>query len=275
MAWPGQNAKYLARVDQLHQFYAVIRIACNDDNHARCTTFQAIDDVLGLIILAVVVGIVATGTVDLFSIGYIVLVSSFFLGTAVLFGDRFVRLTLPLVRVLDRHHCKVLFPLSLCFLFAWLANQVELATIVGAFVAGLILNESHFIKDSHQKMTIEEMIRPLETIFAPIFFVFMGMQVNLASFLNPEALGLAGAFIVVALLSKLVAGLPAGPGIDRLSVGIGMIPRGEVGLIFASVGKGLGVISDSLFFRNCPNGDCDHIKLACPELVEGPIWYTP
>lgn len=206
-----------------------------------------IDDVLGLIILAIVVGIVAAGTVHLLEVGRIVLLASLFMGAVILFGERFVRLSLPLVSALDRHNSKVLFPLGLCFLMAWLANQIELATIVGAFAAGLILNEEHFAKHSDDKLTMEEILGPGQAIFAPIFFVLMGMQVNLESFLNPAAIWLALAFSVVGILGKVVAGLPAGSGLDRLSIGIGMVPRGEVGLIMASVGKGLGVMSDAVF----------------------------
>jgi Kef-type K+ transport system membrane component KefB len=75
----------------------------------------------------------------------------------------------------------------------------------------------------------------------------MGMQVNLGTFLQRETLWLSVAFIVVAMLGKIVAGIPAGKGTDRTTVGIGMLPRGEVGLIFASIGKGLGVVTDSIF----------------------------
>lgn len=205
-----------------------------------------IDDVLGLMILAIVVGIVATGEVHVLDIGKIVLLSSLFLGLVMLFGDRLVRMMLPLMSALDRN-CKLLFPLGLCFLLSWLANQIELATIVGAFAAGLILNEKDFSKYSTDGRTIEELMKPIESIFAPIFFVLMGMQVNLATFLSTESLALGLAFIVVAIVGKVVSGFFAGSELDKLSVGIGMIPRGEVGLIFASVGKGLGVIPDSVF----------------------------
>ncbi len=206
-----------------------------------------IDDVLGLIILAVVVGIVASGTVQLLEVGRIILLASLFMGVVILFGERFVRLCIPVFSAVDKHHTKVLFPLGLCFFMAWLANQIELATIVGAFAAGLILNEEHFDKYSDEKLTMEEALKPGEAIFAPIFFVLMGMQVNLESFLNPAAIWLAVAFTVAGFIGKLVSGLPAGSDVDRLSVGIGMVPRGEVGLIMASVGKGLGVMSGAVF----------------------------
>ncbi len=205
-----------------------------------------IDDILGLIILAVVVGIVATGEFRAGDVVRISLLSIVFLGAVILLGGRLAHLAARVMKVLDRDHSKLLFPLALAFLLSWLANQIELATIVGAFAAGLILEE-HYFGEEAKGITVEQLVAPLERIFAPIFFVLMGMQVNLASFVEPGTLLLAVAFTVAALIGKIVAGLPAGKGVDRLSVGIGMIPRGEVGLIFASVGRGLGVVSDSVF----------------------------
>ncbi len=206
-----------------------------------------IDDVLGLVILAVVSGIVVAGGVQFWEVLRISLFSFVFLALVIRFGEQFAKRLIPVVTRLDRRHSKLLFPLSLCFAMAWLANQIELATIVGAFAAGLILNEEHFEKCSDPTHTIEELIAPLEAIFAPVFFVLMGMQVNLASFMNTDTLLLASAFTVAAIVGKFVSGLPAGKGIDKISVGIGMVPRGEVGLIFASIGKALGVVNDVIF----------------------------
>jgi Kef-type K+ transport system membrane component KefB len=94
--------------------------------------------------------------------------------------------------------------------------------------------------------TVHALVAPLEQIFAPVFFLLMGMQVNLSTFARPGTLGLAALLTIAAVIGKVVCGLAAGK-TDRLSVGLGMVPRGEVGLIFASVGKGLGVIDDALF----------------------------
>ena len=207
-----------------------------------------IDDVLGLIILAIVVGIVASGGVEIGAIVRIGLLAAMFLGVVIIFGERMVRGLIPVMTALDRRNLKLLFPLALALALSWLASKIELATIVGAFAAGLILNEKHFPKaDDEHATTIEELIHPLEAIFAPVFFVLMGMQVNLAAFGSIDTLGISLALIITAIVAKLVAGLPAGKGVDRLSVGIGMVPRGEVGLIFASVGKSLGVVDEGLF----------------------------
>jgi Kef-type K+ transport system membrane component KefB len=206
-----------------------------------------IDDVLGLIVLAIVVGIVANGSVQVGAIARIAVSSALFLGVVILAGERLVGWLIPVMEGLDRAHVKLLFPLALACAMAWLASQIELASIVGAFAAGLILNEALFPRRDGEHGSMQEMLRPLEAIFAPIFFVLMGMQVNLASFLVPATLGIAAALVIAGTAGKIVAGLAAGPGVDRLTVGLGMVPRGEVGLIFASIGKGIGVVDEGLF----------------------------
>ena len=120
---------------------------------------------------------------------------------------------------------------------------------MGAFAAGLIVSDTHFpARDEAQPSgeSVHALVAPLEQIFAPVFFLLMGMQVNLSTFARPGTLGIAAGLTVAAVAGKIVCGLAAGK-TDRLSVGLGMVPRGEVGLIFASVGKGLGVIDDALF----------------------------
>ncbi len=207
-----------------------------------------IDDVLGLIILAIVVGIVATGQFNLSAVVRITALSLLFLGSVIFFGERLMRRLVRALIHLDRPHGKLLFPLVVAFLMSWLANMIELAAIVGAFAAGLILSDEHF-EDEFNPSTrpMQELIGPVEAIFAPIFFVMMGMQVNLESFLDTGTLALAFVLTVAAVGGKAIAGTVAGAKLDRLSIGIGMVPRGEVGLIFASIGKSLGVVTDHVF----------------------------
>ncbi len=135
-------------------------------------------------------------------------------------------------------------------MLAWLANLIGLATIIGAFTAGVILHDGYFRhwgEKNEQQIRIKDLIAPLETILVPIFFVLMGIQVKLEMFLDLNVLLTALLLIAIAVVGKLVSGLGANKKCNRLAVGIGMMPRGEVGLIFASLGKSLGVISDSLF----------------------------
>lgn len=206
-----------------------------------------IDDVLGLLVLAVVAGIATTGHVSLPEVARISVLSFVFLGAVMLLGERFARVGVRMFSLLDPYHLKLLYPLSLMFLFAWFSARIGLAPIVGAFAAGLILNETLFHRHGKGGGTLEDIIYPLEGLFAPIFFVLMGMQVNLATFTDPNVMALAGVLLVAATAGKLLSGLAAGPGVSRLTVGLGMLPRGEVGLIFASIGKSIGAVDDSLY----------------------------
>ena len=205
-----------------------------------------IDDVLGLLLLAVVAGIATTGQIDALQILRISLLAIFFLGTVIVFGERIARGSAWLFESLDRQQGKLLVPLALAFSLAWLADSIQLASIVGAFAAGLIISDEYFAEDS-RGWKIEDLVAPLEAIFAPVFFVLMWMQVNLGVLADPSTVLLAAAFTCVAIVGKLISGIPAGRGVDRLSVGMGMMPRGEVGLIFASIGKGMGVVNDAVF----------------------------
>ena len=209
-----------------------------------------IDDVLGLIVLAVVAGVVATGGVHVGEIARISLLSAAFMAAVIFLGDRIARRLASGFRRLEPTQTRLLFALTAAFLMGWLANAIGLAAIVGAFAAGLIVSDTHFParEGAHgaPDETMQALIAPLEQIFAPVFFLLMGMQVNLSTFSRPGTLAMAAALTVAAIGGKVLCGLVAG-GIDKLSVGLGMVPRGEVGLIFASVGKGLGVIDDALF----------------------------
>ncbi len=235
-----------------------------------------IDDVMGLIILAVVSAIVTLGSVSLGAISWIAAKSILFLIGSIVVGQ----LSAPwLGRLLSRVHAGPAMKLSLAIsfglLFAWLAGVVGLAPIVGAFAAGLILDPVHFrrfqqpavvedikahiastdsatrakineILEHHSEKHVEELIEPLAHFLVPIFFVYTGMEVKLETLFEPSIIMVALGVTVAAFIGKVVAGLAAGK-VDKLLVGIGMIPRGEVGLIFASIGKSLEVISDEVF----------------------------
>jgi Kef-type K+ transport system membrane component KefB len=130
---------------------------------------------------------------------------------------------------------------------SYLANLAGLAAIVGAFAAGLILEPVHF-QGFREERQLEELLEPVTTLLVPIFFVVMGIQVRLETFMNFTVVEIALGLTVVAFLGKQVCGLAVTEkGADRLSVGLGMVPRGEVGLIFASIGKELKVVDDAIF----------------------------
>jgi Kef-type K+ transport system membrane component KefB len=128
--------------------------------------------------------------------------------------------------------------LIFCFTLAWLASLIGLAPIVGAYAAGLILEDLHYRElAAKEEKQLEDLIRPISSFLVPVFFVLMGMRVDLSALMRPEILGLAAALTVAAIVGKQACALGAiGSRLDWLSIGIGMIPRGEVGLIFANIG---------------------------------------
>jgi Kef-type K+ transport system membrane component KefB len=160
-----------------------------------------------------------------------------------------LRLSIGFLSRLDIVEAKLFTSFLFVMLLAWLANLVGLATIVGAFTAGIILHDEYFqdVYDPDAFVSIRDLVQPLEVIFVPIFFILMGLQVKLEKLTDPKILILASGLIVAAIVGKVVCGFGAGKGTSKLAIGFGMLPRGEVGLIFASIGKTLGVINDTLF----------------------------
>jgi len=204
-----------------------------------------IDDVLGLLVLAVVTALIVTGSVSLGNIFGITLKAVLFLAGSIGIG---MRVTPKIVRRLARlnvENVKLLFGVGFAFVLSWLANFAGLATIIGAFAAGLILE--HFFDKELEGFSLRDMLTPVESLIVPIFFVLMGLQVKLEAFNNLSVVYLAAGLTVVAVIGKIVCGYAAGRGLKRLAIGIGMMPRGEVGLIFAGIGRGLGVVSDPIF----------------------------
>jgi Kef-type K+ transport system membrane component KefB len=208
------------------------------------------DDVLGLLLLAIVSGIVVSGSVDLLHISIIVVMASVFLGGAMYLGPYFIRFIVRLFHRLDLIEAKMFVSYMFVMVLAWMANLAGLATIIGAFTAGLILHDAyfeHWDNDKECPICIKDLIMPLEVILVPIFFVLMGVQVKLETFLDGHVIILALGLLASAILGKVFAGFGVKSGKNRWAIGVGMLPRGEVGLVFAAIGMSLGVISDELF----------------------------
>lgn len=209
-----------------------------------------IDDVLGLVMLAIVSGIVVSGVLELTTLVKIIVLAGLFIVLAFVLGPYFLNYVIRLVRHLDIVEAKMFISFLFVMALAWLAHLVGLATIVGAFAAGVILHDGYFRYwgDYRQhRFGIKDLIAPLETIMVPIFFVLMGIQVKLEAFFDWHVVTMAAGLLVAAIIGKVACGYVAGKGANRLAIGIGMMPRGEVGLVFASIGKSLGIMSDALF----------------------------
>jgi Kef-type K+ transport system membrane component KefB len=204
-----------------------------------------VDDVLGLIILAVVTGAAQTGGVSAGSVALLTGKAVIFLVAAILLGLRLAPILVAWISRLRARGTLVVYSLVFAMGLAALADLIGLATIIGAFAAGLILAKTD------RRAPIEERVRPVADLFVPVFFVTVGMKVEPAR-LNPLAgetqLGLAILLTVLAVAAKLATGLVAyRPGVRRWVVGVGMVPRGEVGLIFAGTGLAIGVVTADLY----------------------------
>jgi Kef-type K+ transport system membrane component KefB len=204
-----------------------------------------IDDVLGLVILAVVIGSIeaADSGAELHaaSVLWIIGKAALFLFGALLAGPWVSKRLFRIASRLQIRGMLLAGSLAVAFFFAWLADLVGLAPIVGAFAAGLVLDEVHY-RDlvDREEHDLEELLLPIAGFLVPLFFVHMGLAVDLRSFGQWSVVGLAALLLVAAVLGKLACwGGVLGRGLDRLSVAVGMVPRGEVGLIFAGMGAQL------------------------------------
>jgi Kef-type K+ transport system membrane component KefB len=206
-----------------------------------------IDDVLGLVILAVVGSLIAAAnlgtTASIGVVGLVVVKAVAFLFGALWLGSIVSPRLFGLTARLRGTSLLLVTALVFCFLLAAGAAAIGLAPIVGAYAAGLLLERIHYEEFSARgERPLEELVRPISSFLVPVFFVLMGLKVELAGMFDPKHLGLAALVIVAAILGKQACALGAwGSSLDKLSIGIGMIPRGEVGLIFASLGLGLTV----------------------------------
>ena len=219
-----------------------------------------IDDVMGLVVLAVVSGAIAAANqgrpFEPVAVLWILAKSLLFLGGALILGRWVSPRAFRLASRLRGERLLLPIALAICFGLAWCAGRAGLAPIVGAFAGGLILEDAHYrdlLARDDQRRSIPQLLEPLETFLVPLFFVLMGMQVDLRAFASPAILGFAAVLTLAAVAGKQACSLGVlERGADRLAVGLGMIPRGEVGLIFASIGatlrlRGERVIDGTVF----------------------------
>ena len=210
-----------------------------------------IDDVLGLIVLAMISGIAQGGTLNLADIAVVAALAVAFVLVVIYISALLpkVRTSSPVMHALKKRKPRKAWsplPLALlvCFGLSALASYLNLAAIVGAFLAGMLFAEFRDVWPA------EEKFGPINELFVPFFFLFIGIQVKLGEFANTAIIVLMLAVILVAIITKFIG---CGLGARKLGarsaavVGVGMIPRGEVGIIVASIGLTSGVIGNDLF----------------------------
>jgi len=232
----GITAKVLAEIQQLASTEGQIIIGA-----------AVLDDVLGIIVLAVVAGLARTGEVVLSNVVVLIVSAAIFLIGSVVLGRFLSPYFMAVVANLKTRGQLLISALIFAFFLAYVGAAIQLEAILGSFVAGLILAETDRQKE------LEEQVVPIADMFVPIFFVVVGARTDIGV-LNPavpsnlDGLKIAIFLIVVAIIGKLITGLVifGKPDINRLAVGVGMIPRGEVGLVFASIGSVSGVLSPPL-----------------------------
>jgi Kef-type K+ transport system membrane component KefB len=218
------------------------------------------DDVLGLVLLAVVGGVVGAsaapdgGGPSALAVAGILVRAVLFLGTAAVLGHVFSERIARLAASTGHPETMLVFGLAACFALAFVAELIGLADIIGAFAAGLLLDPyGRGVRTREQDATLAELLHPLSALFVPLFFVLMGVQVQVGALTNPTALLFAAVLTLCAGVGKLACALGVVvPGVNRLAVGIAMVPRGEVGLIFAGIGTtlildGRSILSEGLF----------------------------
>ncbi|MBD2743304.1 cation:proton antiporter [Coleofasciculus sp. FACHB-1120] len=206
-----------------------------------------IDDVLGIIVLAVVASLAKTGEIDVANVIYLIVSATAFLLGSILLGGIFNKTFVAIVEKFKTRGNVVMPAFIFAFFMAFLGNAIHLEAILGAFAAGLVLDET----DARNEL--DELVKPIADLLVPIFFVTVGARADLGV-LNPTVpenragLLIAAFLMLVAILGKVVTGWAVfgQPGINRLAIGVGMVPRGEVGLVFAGIGAASGVLDKPL-----------------------------
>ncbi len=205
-----------------------------------------LDDVLGIIVLAVVAGLAKTGEIEVGNVVYLIISAAVFLIGAILVGRLLNPYFVALINKMQTRGELLLTSLVFAFILSYIGGVIRLEAILGSFAAGLVLAETEKQED------LQKQLSPIADMLVPIFFVTVGAKTDIGV-LNPtnptnqEGLVLAIFLILVAIIGKVITGLTVfgKPGINRLAVGIGMIPRGEVGLVFVSVGAASGALDKS------------------------------
>jgi Na+:H+ antiporter len=202
-----------------------------------------LDDILGLLVLAVVSSL-STGEVHYLQLLTVAGEAIAFALVMIFFGSRVIGRFQPHVEKLRARNSAFALSIILCLGLSLASVYIGMAAIVGAFLSGLAF------ADHSERWRLHENAHPLSEFLAPFFFVILGVQVNVHTFAKPGLISMATIICVLAIVGKLIG---CGLGSlrlgfkDALRVGVGMIPRGEVGLIIAGVGLTLHTISDAVY----------------------------
>lgn len=200
-----------------------------------------VDDILAIVVLAVVVGL-AAGGFDPLGLGVLILLVILFLAIVLFAGPALTGRISRIAHLPGIPESPFLVAVLLTLGLAALSETIGLAAIIGAFLAGTIFE--------FRREEVATQVEPVYELLVPFFFAITGTRLDPAVFADPAILGLAAGVTVLAVLTKFLGGWAGSLSLgsrEALTVGIGMVPRGEVGLIVASLGLGLGVISQDVY----------------------------
>ena len=202
-----------------------------------------VDDILAMLILGVAVGL-ADGGADFTSLAVSAVLAVAFVAFFALGGTQLMQRRPGILKTPRFSESSLMPAVLICLGLAAMAAQIGLAAIIGAFLAGMMVAET---KEQHP---IEEEVAPLYAFFPPFFFAFIGLQLDLGSYANLETLGVLAAVTAVAIVTKFVGAWGGarslGPHAATV-VGIGMVPRGEVGIVIAGIALAEGAVSEQFF----------------------------
>ena len=232
----GITAKVLKELGQLQTSEGQIVIGA-----------AVLDDLLGILILAVVVSLVKEGSVNLVGLGWLFLSTAAFVGSIVVLRSQITKAFTSLNTWLRSDNSILISGILFTLLLSAVANAIHLEAILGAFAAGIILS------GTEQRDHLLEKFEPIVGVLAPIFFVVVGAKTDL-SILNPSNpesltdLWMAAFLIAIAVFGKVAASylIPRSGELNRLAIGLGMVPRGEVGLVFVGIGSSIDILSPAL-----------------------------
>jgi Kef-type K+ transport system membrane component KefB len=235
----GITARVLTDINQIHTREARVVIGA-----------AVVDDVLGLVILAIVSGLAAGAALSIVGIALKFAVAVGFLVAAVIIGNLIAPRLFSVIDMMRVRGVLLVSAFAFALLFGALAGLAGSALIIGSFAAGIVLSSTNQFDE------ITEQIKPVADIFTPIFFVAVGARVDVSLLLpwsdnfNLQVLAVGGALLLIAIVGKVVSGYSVGWGkskLNHLAIGVGMIPRGEVGLIFAHLGLTRGILTSEVY----------------------------
>lgn len=236
-----------------------------------------LDELVSIMFFGVISAMIFDAAFNLFNFSVsLIQVLGFFVFAAI-FGNWITPLlTKWSIKIHAGINMKIGVLLTICFLFSWVAHALGLATVVGSFVAGLILDQIYFksfsqsnffhqlrfiksqvedtqlkyefskLIESAEEKSLEELLKPLSHVFVPVFFIYIGLLLDIHELFHAQTLIITVALLVGSFSGRIISGyLIRGNKVNKLIIGLGMTPIGEAGLIFAMFGKATGIISNS------------------------------